>query len=114
VGLNIYDRDFSFLGSLVLPESSSMSLAMSPDGTKVYTLAFNTQTLAWQLRQTDISAATGPYPADPVDIPVTFERTQIVTCMRVSEDGSTLFFLTTKEVYQGTTEYRFYSVPIPR
>ncbi|MCC6513226.1 MAG: IPT/TIG domain-containing protein [Geothrix sp.] len=114
VGLNIYDRDFSFLGSLVLPESSFMSLAMSPDGTKVYTLALNSASGSWKLRRTDISAATGPYPADPVDIPVTFERTQIVTCMRVSEDGSTLFFLTTKDVYQGTTEYRFYAVPIPR
>lgn len=110
-GRSLLDRDHQALGDVVTPELFVRHAVLSPDGRKAYTVTSND---GWGisgpfvLRQTDLTAATGPYPADgtPLNLPLSSEYP---AHLLVSEDGSCLFLLVVNPSTGGT---RFLAIPI--
>ncbi|HET8539375.1 MAG TPA: IPT/TIG domain-containing protein [Anaeromyxobacter sp.] len=108
-GVDVYDREFVKLGSLVLPDGTPTCGAVSPDGSAVYT--FGKPSTAWVLRRTDVSAAAGPYAGDAAPHAFVLPAAQNPLVTRVSEDGSTLFVVAYAVSGQVTT-YFFHAVPL--
>lgn len=111
-GLDVYDRHFVKLGSVVLPDPAPLNASLSPDGAAVYTISNVAETgYSWVLRRTNVSAASGPYAADASALPFVLPSTEHPLRMRVSEDGSTLF-LVTFSVGSSEPTYYFRAVPL--
>lgn len=108
----VYDKAFSYLGAIVLPERYIDTLAVSPDGAWAYLLAMDSSN-AWVLREVDISAASGPYTASSTPLAFTLPATQVPMAMMVSEDGSTLFLLTQDPAAPSATS-RLHAIPLGR
>jgi hypothetical protein len=108
-GLDVYDRGFTKLGSLVLPDPRPADSALAPDGSAAYTLSKVGG--AWVLRRTDVSAASGPYVADATPLPFVLPAGQTPYCTRVSEDGGALFIVSVDSSMN--TKYFFHAVPLP-
>ncbi len=93
LGNAVYDRAFNFLGLVGLQGDRGMpSVALTPDGTALYTITRNATDTAFVFRRTDL--ATAPYTADATPLSFTIGAGESVAAMAVSEDGSTLFVLT--------------------
>lgn len=93
LGKAVYDRSFNFLGNVGLQDDvGTPSVAVSPDGKTLYTLARNPDNTAWVFRRTDLG--TMPYTADATALSFTIGAGETPVQMVVSEDGSTLFLLT--------------------
>ncbi|WP_242344021.1 BACON domain-containing protein [Anaeromyxobacter terrae] len=93
LGSSVYDRNFNFLGAVSLQgDRGTPTVALSPDGTTLYTLARNATDTAFVFRRTDLG--TTPYTADATALSFTIGAGESPVAMAVSEDGSTLFLLT--------------------
>lgn len=103
----VYDQSFSYIGSLNQPESSVDAVAVAPNGQSVYTLAQSAGATAWVLRRTDISAVMGPYTSDATPLVFDLPVSHTPLSMLVSEDGSTLFLLTTVSTGNTTVTHLF-------
>ncbi len=105
----MYDRDFNFLGNVSLQDDiGTPSVALSPDGTTLYTLARNPTDTAWVFRRTDLG--TTPYTADATALSFTIGAGESPVALAVSEDGSTLFLLTRGPTGTAST---FRAFPLP-
>ncbi|WP_242343806.1 BACON domain-containing protein [Anaeromyxobacter terrae] len=112
----VYDRDFNLLGMVSLPEPGVRTVAVSPDGATLYTLAFaqnpTTSAWYWTFRRTDIAGAP-PYTTDATALPFAIASNESPYAMAVSEDGSTLFLLThTVSTSVTTTAVTFRAFPL--
>ena len=93
LGNGVYDRDFMFLGLVDLQgDRGTPSVALSPDGATLYTLARNAADTGWVFRRADLGAA--PFVADATALSFTIGAGESPVAMAVSEDGSALFLLT--------------------
>ena len=109
LGQAVYDRDFNFLGNVSLQDDiGTPSVALSPDGTTLYTLARNPTDTAWVFRRTDLG--TTPYTADATALSFTIGAGESPVALAVSEDGSTLFLLTRGPTGTAST---FRAFPLP-
>jgi hypothetical protein len=105
----VYDRDFNFLGYVSLQgDTGTPSVALSPEGTALYTLARNPTNTAWVFRHTDLG--TTPYTADATALSFTIGAGESPVAMAVSEDGGTLFLLTRGPTGTAST-FRAFSLP---
>lgn len=93
VGAAVYDRDFAFRGSVSLPETYALAVAVSPGGDSLYTLARTSANSPWIFRRASIAGA-GPYAAEATPLPFSIDTSEYPVAMAVSEDGGTLFLLT--------------------
>ena len=87
----VYDSSYSYLGDLAIPDvwSNPFSIAVSPDGSKVYTVLFGRTIITYNL-----SGNTGPFSVlgTPTNIAVAAEGDQVSPAdMIISQDGGTLF-----------------------
>jgi hypothetical protein len=109
LGSAVYDRDFNFLGNVSLQgDTGTPSVALSPDGTTLYTLARNPTNTAWVFRRTDLG--TQPYTADATALSFSIGAGESPVVMAVSEDGNTLFLLTRGPTGTAST---FRAFPLP-
>lgn len=113
INASLYDRDFSFLATVSLPEPGVSAVALAPDGATLYTLAQTRDAASspfyWVFRRTDLHGAP-PYAADATPLPIAIGGTESPVAMTVSEDGSTLFLLTWAPT--GSTGTIFRAVPL--
>lgn len=108
---SIYDSDYQLLGSLS-PIDGIDGVAVSPDGTSAFVKRYiNDQT---QLFHYDISAAAGPYTANPEPLEFVLAEGEYIVDMEVSTDGKALFILCAKfeSGYTGPTGSVFYIHPL--
>ena len=107
-GLSIFNHSFQKLGDIVIPEPTLLTAALSPDGTRAYTIGWVSGS-TFALRRTDLSAATGPYVADATPLTLDLGWGESPDQIQVSEDGSTLFLL----IYKNSGGQRFVAMPLP-
>jgi hypothetical protein len=109
LGKAVYDRDFNFQGYVNLQDDlGTPTVALSPDGAALYTLARNSTDTTWVFRRTDLLST--PYTAGVTPLSFTIGASESPVAMAVSEDGSTLFLLTRGPTGTAST---FRALPLP-
>jgi len=93
----VYDSTYTSLGALNNGGADVWSLAVSPDGTRAYTMPLlSTSVSVW-----DISGTSGPFPqvGSPIDISISGVSDFTPYKTFISQDGGTLFVLSNTGLY---------------